>query len=273
MKDIIYISDFFDDEIIGGAELSDGVVIKYLKEKGVNLKTVKSQTFSPNIHKADVFIISNFTGLSEESKLWFQESATYIIIERDQKYVDTRNTAMYDGFIAPQSKVVNKSFYSHAKKVFCLTHKQAEIMNMHLDIENIETLGCTQFSQDQFDHIRKMYKEKKDSKWCIVPGKRSNKAIQLCETQSIPYDYLKNCKWNELIETISSYQGIVFFSHAFESCCRLVLEARMLGLKVKTDNRVGCTYEEWFGKYKGIELISFLETKVEETLERIYSEI
>ena len=65
----------------------------------------------------------------------------------------------------------------------------------------------------------------------------------------------------------------MFFSHAFESCCRLVLEARMLGLKVKTDNRVGCTYEEWFGKYKGIELISFLETKVEETLERIYSEI
>ena len=47
MKNIIYISDFFSDEVLGGAELSDKVLIDYLVEEGHNLKTVKSQKFDP----------------------------------------------------------------------------------------------------------------------------------------------------------------------------------------------------------------------------------
>ena len=274
MKDIIYISDFFEDEIIGGAELSDGVLINYLKEEGHNVKTVKSQTFNPIIHKADTFIVSNFVGLSEQNKNWFISSRSkYIIIERDQKYVRSRNTAMYNNFIAPPSEVVNQTFYRGADKVYCLTMHSANLILRHIDLTNVEPLGCTQFSQEQFDHIRSTYKETKNGKWCIIPGKRSNKAIQLCETQKIPYDYLKNYKWKDLINVISEYEGIVFFSHAVETCCRLILEARMLGLKVKTDNRVGCTYEDWFGKYKGKELIDFLETKNFEILDKIQKQL
>ena len=274
MKNIIYISDFFIDELFGGAELSDDTVIRFIESKGYNIKTIKSQTFNPIIHKADTFIISNFVGLSQENKNWFPSSGVkYMIIERDQKYVRSRNTVMYKDFIAPQSEVVNQTFYRGAEKVYCLTTHSANLILKHIDLINVEPLGCTQFSQEQFDHIRSTYKETKNGKWCIIPGKRSNKAIQLCETQKIPYDYLKNCKWKDLINVISEYEGIVFFSHAVETCCRLVLEARMLGLKVKTDNRVGCTYEDWFGKYKGKELIDFLETKNFEILDKIQKQL
>ena len=274
MKNLIYISDFFEAEVLGGAEISDGVLIDYLAKEGHNIKTVKSEKFDPTIHKADTFIISNFVGLSGVNKNWFFSSGVnYIIIERDQKYVRSRNTAMYKDFAAPESEVVNQTFYRGAQKVFCLTNHSADLLLKHIDLTNVESLGCTQFSQEQFDYIRKMYKESKNGKWCIVPGKRSNKAMQLCEIQKIDYDYLKNCQWKELMETMSEYEGLVFFSHAVETCCRLVVEARMLGLKVKTDNRVGCTYEDWFDKYKGIELIDFLEKKVHSSLEIIEGQI
>ena len=274
MKKIIYISDFFADEILGGAELSDNVVIEYLANKGYNIKTVKSQTFDPTIHKADTFIISNFTGLSKENiNLFCTSNIKYIIIERDQKYVDTRNTAMYPGFIAPPSRVVNKEFYRSAIKVFCLTSKQAEIMNLHLEIENIENLGCTQFSKHQFDILRKNIGKNKEDKFAIVSGKRSNKAIQHCEVNKIDYDFLNPMPYEELIETLSKYKGIVFFSHAFESCCRLLVESRILELKIITDNRNGCTYEAWFKNMKGIQLLEFLEIKVDDILKRIESEI
>ena len=144
MKNIIFIADFFLDDINGGAELSDNVIIEYLKNRDVKVKTVKSQTFNPTIHKANTFIISNFVLLSEENKRYFETGdINYIIIERDQKYVRQRNTVSYPGFIAPKSQVVNKKFYESAKKVFCLTSKQMEIMNAHLEIKNIESLGCT----------------------------------------------------------------------------------------------------------------------------------
>jgi len=274
MKNIIYISDFFVNEIIGGAELSDDVIIQFLTNKGYNIKTIKSQTFNPTIHKADTFIISNFVGLSEQNKNWFTSSGSkYMIVERDQKYVRSRNTAMYPDFTAPESEVVNKTFYRGAHKVFCLTNHSADLLLKHINLTNVEPLGCTQFSQEQFDHIRNCYKERKNGKWCIVPGKRSNKGIQLCEMQKIDFDYLKNYKWQELMEVMSNYEGLVFFSHAVETCCRLVLEARMLGLKVKTDNRVGCTYESWFKKMKGVQLLKFLEIKVDKILQRIESEL
>ena len=274
MKRIIYVSDFFANEIVGGAEISDKVVIDYLVKEGYNVKTVKSQTFNPTIHKADTFIISNFVGLSVENKNWFFSSGVkYIIIERDQKYVRSRNTVMYKDFIAPKSEVVNQTFYRGAQKVFCLTNHSAKLLLEHIDLINVEPLGCTQFSQEQFNYIRKCYKENKNGKWCIVPGKRSNLGIQLCETQKIDFDYLKNYNWQELMEVMSEYEGLVFFSHAVETCCRLVVEARMLGLKIKTDNRVGCTYENWFTKYKGKELIDFLESNNFVILDKIQKEL
>jgi hypothetical protein len=274
MKDIIYISDFFVDEILGGAELSDDVVVRYIRDKGGNLKTVKSQTFDPTIHKADTFIISNFVGLSEEIKAWFVASgARYIIIERDQKYVARRNTAMYNNFIAPKSEVVNESFYTGAHKVFCLTAHSAKILLGHIDLKNVEVLGCTQFSKYQLELVRSNVGKKKNDKFAIVSGKRSNKAIQYCELNKIEYDIIQHMKYEDLLSKLSEYKGIVFFSHAVETCCRLLVEARMFEMKIITDNRNGCTYEKWFKELKGEKLIDFLENKVKETLDIIYQEI
>ena len=274
MKNIIYISDFFANEILGGAELSDKVLIDYLIQEGYNVKTVKSETFNPTIHKADTFIISNFIRLSHQNRNWFFSSrAKYVIIERDQKYVKSRNTVMYKDFIAPETEVINQTFYRGAHKVFCLTNHSADLLLKHIDLKNVEPLGCTQFSQEQFDHIRNCYQEEKNGRWCIIPGKRSNLGIQLCETQKIDFDYLKNYDWKDLIKIIAEYEGLVFFSHAVETCCRLVVEARMLGLKIKTDNRVGCTYEDWFSKYKGKELINFLESNNFIILDKIQKEL
>ena len=270
---VIYISDFFVDEVYGGAELSDDVVIQYIKSRGVELKTVKSQTYDPTIHKADTFIVSNFALLKESSKEWIAENENYIIIERDQKYVRNRNTAEYPGFIAPKSQVVNRDFYISAKKVFCLTGKQMEIMNLHLEIENIESLGCTQFSKQQLQFLSSRLAVEKNNKYAIVPGKRQDKAVAFCEREDIEYEVLQSSTWLKLMDRLCEYKGIVFFSHAFESCCRLLIESKVMGLKIITDNRNGCTYEEWFRKYRGKELLDFLTNKVDETLEKIYSEL
>ena len=274
MKNIIYISDFFIDEILGGPELSDDVVIRYIEDKCSNLKTVKSQTFDPTIHKADTFIISNFAGLQQSTKDWFVTSKSkYVIIERDQKYVARRNTAMYNDFIAPESEVVNKEFYTSAYKVFCLTNHSAEILLKHIDLKNVIVLGCTQFSKQQFELIRSNMGKDKIDKFAIVSGKRSNKAIQHCELNKLEYDIIPPMSHKDLLSKLSEYKGIVFFSHAVETCCRLLIEARIFEMKIITDNKNGCTYEKWFKELKGEKLVNFLENKVKETLDTIHKEI
>ena len=252
----------------GGAELSDGVLIDYLKNSDLQVNKIRSHQFSAN--RADVYLISNFVSLSESSKKFFTVSGVkYIIIERDQKYVRSRNTAQYPDFIAPQSEVINRDFYAAAKKVFCLTSRQMEIMNEHLGLDNLQSLGCTQFSKEQLGVLSRNLNNKKNGKYAIVKGKRWDKAVAVCERDVIDYDVLEKQNYPNFIKTLSGYKGIVFFSHAFESCCRLLIEARILNLSIVTDGRNGCTYEDWFGKYKGRQLLDFIENKTCETMKTV----
>lgn len=278
MAKICYISDFFLDGPgpSGGAELSDDVLVRFLKKQGHQVSKEMSSRFSFSRYSKDFFfIISNFATLSQEARDCFSSSFSnkYIIIERDQKYVRTRNTANYPNYIAPKSEVVNQEFYANAKKVFCLTNKQMEIMSAHVDLNNLESLGCTQFSENQLSTLSENIGNKKNEKYAIVKGKMWKKSVALCEKQGIEYDILEKQEYSKFIRSLSEYKGIVFFSHAFESCCRLLIEARILNLSIITDDKNGCTYEEWFKNHKGRDLLEVVTHKTSETMMTISDEV
>jgi len=272
IKNITYIADYFVEQHQGGAELSDEVVIESLSSCGHDVTRVKSAAFHPldREPESQVYVISNFTQLSELNKKWFVNSnIKYIIIERDQKYVRTRNTAMYKNFIAPKSEIVNEDFYRGAHKVFCLTSHSSEIFLKHIELDNITSLGCTHFSKKQFDVLRKNIKNSKNDKFAIVSGKRSDIAIQFCLKNNLEYEIIKKTDYNNFIKNLSHYKGIVFFSHAVETCCRLLVEARVLNLRILTDNKNGCTYENWFKEKKGEDLLEYLEEEIPKNIKRI----
>mgnify|MGYP003667923610 FL=1 len=89
---ITYISDFFIEDFQGGAELSDNVLIQFLKENNIEIEKIKCSKFDFNSTNTKSYIISNFVSLSEKNKnLLIKGEAPYIIIERDQKYVSAPN--------------------------------------------------------------------------------------------------------------------------------------------------------------------------------------
>jgi len=275
-KKIIYVSDNFTKDFQGGAELSDGVVIDFLTSCGHDVECIRSFNFNPfNISKQNqTFIISNFIKLSKINKKWFINSKIkYIIIERDQKYVKTRNTAMYKNFIAPKNQIINQDFYKAAHKVFCLTNHSAEILLSHIKLNNVESLGCTQFSKNQFNILENNLNNKKNNKFAIIPGKRSDLAIKYCQKNNLNFEIIKKTNYKNFIQTLSEYKGLVFFSHAVETCCRLLVEARILNLKILTDNKNGCTYEDWFINYKGKELLNYLKKEMPNNLKKIEKEL
>ena len=67
---------------------------------------------------------------------------------------------------------------------------------------------------------------------------------------------------------MASYSSLVFFPIARESCCRLVVEARALGMNVLTTKNYGAVLEPWFA-LSGLELINFLREKTQENLKTI----
>jgi len=272
MKKVIFLADFFIDDVLGGAELSTEVTIDYLYSRGYEIHKVKCQDFTPDLLK-EKLVITNFATLSEYHKNLIIENSKYVIIERDQKYVKTRNLTAYKNFIAPKSEIVNREFYRNALSVLCLTTKHTELTTKNLELENIYNLGCTQFSEEQLQMIESNITENKNNKYAVVNGKLDNFAVEYCKTNNIEYDHLPRMDYSDLMKILSNYTGIVFMSHHFESFCRLLIEAKILGLKIITDNRSGCTYEPWFKISQGKKMSNMIREKVKESIEIIDSKV
>ena len=160
MKKIFFIADFFSNEISGGAEIYDQVLIEQLRSRGTKVCKFKSQEFTEKhfhlyLECGFNFIISNFVALPEKlRKLFTLYGDRYCILEHDHKYLRTRNPSVFTDYKAPPEFIINREFYKSAKQIFCQSSKHAEVLSNNLKIDNVTNLGCSLWSKEQLDIIR-----------------------------------------------------------------------------------------------------------------------
>ena len=277
MKNIVFVSDFFKKHVLGGAEICDDVLIQELKKK-TKVATFQSHEFGTKhvdfyLSHDYNFVISNFVNLPQEVIKRLQAMGErYIIIEHDHKYLKNRNPSVFKNFQAPSQFIINKTFYSSAKKVFCQSEKHRSVIHQNLSINNLVSLSCSLWSKEQLEHIKNSITEKNDRAYVMNdknPVKGAEKSIKLCESKGIPYDAIGKLPHKEFIEKLAKYDKFVFFPKTLETFSRVILEARMLGCKLVTNNLNSCTYESWFNKYKGVALIDFVDGQRDVVVQKI----
>ena len=274
---IIYISDFFVDQIAGGGELVDDCLMKHLTSRGFSVSRVNSDKADPVFlqkNKDNFFIVSNFVRLEEQSKR-ILESARYMIYEHDHKYILERDPSPYKDFIVPQDRLCNLSFYRNAQAVVCQSKLHAEVARKNIKSSNIVSAGCTLWSQKHLDILRKHLGAEKTDKAAVLDSDNRVKgkfpAIDLCTRKNIDYELIKSPDYDNFIQQLSTKKSLVFFSQVLESFCRLVVEARILGCKLITNKMNGCTSEKWFGAFKGAKLLEHVESKQVEVVDKVVS--
>ena len=270
MNNVVFVSDFFSDEVSGGAEIYDSVLIEELQKRSIKVAKFKSQEFNEKHislygKMGFVFLISNFVGLSEKTKKFLQlPQYRYFILEHDHKYLKNRNPALFAGFVAPPQEIVNKDFYAGANAVFCQSVKHAEVLSTNLKINTAVNLGCSLWSEQQLALIKSKITDKNNKAFISGdpnPIKGLGDAVKYCKKNNINHDVIPKCDYETFITSLAQYEKFVFFPKTLETFCRVVLEARMLGCKLSTNNLNGCTYEPWFKQYKGENLIEFVNNQ------------
>ncbi len=280
MKSLIQIADFFEDEVSGGAEIVDSILCANL-EKSWKITRIKSSE-TKKIHdlllgKQDhVYLISNFVNLDDDSKFWLQ-SKKYFIFEHDHKYLANRDPSVFENFKAPQEFIVNKGFYEGAQRVFCQSSIHERVLKENLKLENTINLGCSLWSEQELQVLKKNIANKKVPKACILGSKNKIKgeleARNFCYQNKIEYDTIPPSTYDEFIERLSRYEKLVFFPGVLESFSRLAVEARILGCALVTNEYLGCASEAWFGKLKGEDLFKFVANKKQEILSVVDREL
>jgi hypothetical protein len=113
---------------------------------------------------------------------------------------------------------------------------------------------------------------KKNSKFAVLNSgnwiKNTRQAKEFCDNMKISYDLIGNKDYYSFLESLSNYSALVFFPIARETCCRLLVEAKCLGLNVITSDNSGAFKSDWFSRL-GMEMIDYLENISIKNLKRI----
>jgi len=262
----VFISDFFKQDVPGGAEIVDHEIIKSLRNSGTEVTTFHSHQCSLEVlerfHGAR-FIVSNFINLSEAVKRALGREK-YIIYEHDHKYLKTRDPSLYKDFWAPREQLINVDFYRNAIAVVCQSKLHTETAKLNLGIKNIKNASGSLWSNEDLTLLETYTKRSKKPLCAIMDSPNRNKntsgAIKYCKERGLKYKLIPASSYKKFIEELSECDTFVFFPTTQETLSRVVLEARMLGCKVTTNNLVGAASEPWF-KLKGIELIDWVRER------------
>ncbi len=142
---IFYIADFFIEDIRGGAEICDDILLSLLKKENHKVVRFRAAEVTPK-HiglyggQGFHFLISNFTQLQPLTmEALVREPGSYSIMEHDHKYIRHRDPSRYPEFKVPAGEIINQIFYSNAKNVFAQSalHRDVISKNLNIDVINL----------------------------------------------------------------------------------------------------------------------------------------
>jgi hypothetical protein len=276
---IIFVSDFFVDQVSGGAEIYDDILINLLTSDNIDVIKFQSSELTDKHAKLYIscgnhFIISNFCHLnSPTAEQLMNHPGSYSVLEHDHKYLRTRDPSIYDDFLAPPNAIFNRSFYANAKNIFAQSKIHAETIAKNLKISNVINLGMSLWTDEQLQIIENNLNNEKVSDCSVVkssnPTKNTIAAENFCKEKELPYTLIGSSDYAEFIKQLASHESHTYIPKVLESFNRVLLEARMLGCKLYTTNLNGCISEDWFKEYKGPELIEFVRSE----RNRVYNDI
>lgn len=236
-------ADFFSEDLLGGAESNDSVLIQHLESQDYDLErlhcrevTVESlQSYGNDVR----LIVSNFVSLGEDAKRYIQENLQYIIYEHDHKYVTTRDPSRFPNFKIPDDKIVNRDFYENALAVVVLSEISRKILVDNLSLENVRNIGTSLWSTEKLDRIQQLLDKEKTIDYGVLDSQNSIKgtkqALEWCRKRGVKAELISSPEEEEFLELLSQCRKFVFIPQVLETFNRLTAEAKMLNCKIITN--------------------------------------
>jgi hypothetical protein len=276
---VVYISDFFVEQIAGGAEINDSILLDHFSSMGVKVvkflsKEITDKHVNLYLKSGFKFLVSNFVMINPNAAATLMAHPNcYSIIEHDHKYLKHRNPSRYKDYMAPASDIVNRIFYANANTIFAQSKIHKEVIEKNLKLSSVVSLGMSLWSDEQLSVIESNMNSEKKNDCSIIessnPTKNTEGTVAYCKQKKIDYTLIGSPSYEEFIKQLSEHEKYMYMPVVLETFNRVIIEARMLGCKISSTNLNGCFSEEWFPKYKGQELVNY----VREQRERVVNDV
>lgn len=261
--EVIFVADLFEEDYIGGAELTTEAIISM--SPGRRVFKLHSRSLTPELvlrNKDKHWVLCNWTGASREGlSALVLEGCKFTCVEYDYKYCRFRSSHLHKLQTGqPCDCHTQKNFagalYRKAQNLFFMSEGQKEeyfrlFPSMKTWTSNVEVLSSVWKEQDLKEILLIGSEHKKyDDKWAVLSGgswiKNQKATEEYCKTSGFSYDLLGGLPYKDFLKRLGEYKGLVFHPAGFDTCPRLVVEAKLLGLQLDLNDNVQHRNEPWF---------------------------
>lgn len=258
--EIIFVADLYSNEYVGGAELTTDAIIAATNK---NVFKLHSESLTPELvekNKEKYWILCNWSQSPIEGRIQLvQSGCQYSIIEYDYKYCKYRSSHLHklttkndcDCHLDKHGKWV-ASFYKRAEHLFFMSSGQ---MNEYCRLfpslkEKSKVLSSVWEEKDYQKFLNIRNSRASNKKWAILKGgswiKNQQATEQYAKNHQLEYELIGGLPYEQFIQKLGEYEGLIFHPAGFDTCPRLVVEAKLMGLKLDLNENVQHKDEEWF---------------------------
>ena len=259
---VTFIADMFASEYRGGAELTTDAFITHGLNKSHDINGLHSSRATiEEIKKLEDghFIVGNFSKLPHKVMLYMCKNTDYSIIEYDYKLCQYRslkkhkiNTGKECDCLEGMGGKLIQAFYSYAKKIWFMSEGQKNIFLSKINTLKEEkcTVLSSAFSEGDLRFMQSLKNNEKNNKYLILGGdnwiKNSKGCIEYARKNNLNFETVQGLPYHELLIKLSTSKGLIFMPLDYDTCPRLVIEAKLLGCDLVLNEHVQHKDEEWF---------------------------
>ena len=271
---IVFVSDMFSQDHIGGAELTTDAIIDSSPYEVYRLhsKDVTMEILSENADK--YWIFGNFSGMNSQLVPTIIANMKYSVVEYDYKYCRYRSPEKHmaaenspcDCQNQMSGKIVS-AFYYAANSIWWMSQKQMEKYHtMFPFLARVKNVVLSSVFSERFfikaAEILETTKETQRKGWVIVGStswiKGVDQAKQYCEKEGLEYEVVWDLPYDDMLKKFASSEGLVFLPLGSDTCPRTTIEAKVLGCDLVLNENVQHASEEWFATTDNNKMMSHL---------------
>lgn len=258
--EVIFVADLFREEYAGGGELTTDALLQTAPYKTHCLKSsdLNADLIQQGVQKTWVFF--NFRGMNHNLIPNIVQNLYYFVVEYDYKFCQYRSLELHNRQTGKNcdcheqqiGKIIT-TFYAGANHVFYMSQKQFDVYLERFPFlsDNGSVLSSV-FDIKDLEFIETLRNTRKgdNGKWAIVDGNSWIKGVDeitdILDKMQEPHELIGGLSYSDLLKRLSEFKGLAARPLGHDTCPRLVIEAKLLGLDLMLNENVQHQDEDWF---------------------------
>lgn len=268
MNKVIFVSDLFAEDYIGGAELTLQALIEgcYFSYDKVRSSSLTLNFIEKNI---DCFwVFGNISQIHEDLLFYISKNLKnrYYAIEFDYKYCKHRLPQLHsrheEGYCNCENTKRGKLysfFFYNAKAIWWMSKAQKEFYEKKFPLLNKKSdsfILSSIFSKSQLDILDSLRSSEKSNDYLIQESqswvKGTDQSVKHADEKGLSYKKVGGLSYKQFLDELAGSKGLIFLPNGFDTCPRVCMEAKILGCELILNENVQNLNEPWFNTSESI---------------------